>query len=530
MADAAGLPNDIEELKRLVALRTAERDAAKAGLLLKTLEAEKLKTQIARLKRMSFGTSSERVRRELEQLELKLEEIETAEAQAEAAAGPAAAAEPAQPAQEEAPAKRQRRKLPEALPRRDIVHEPACTCPVCGGAMRKVGEDVTEILEYIPGRFEVIRHIRPACSCRQCEAMAQMPMPALPIPRAQAGAGLLAHVLIAKFCDHLPLYRQAEIYARDGVDLDRATLASWVGKAAWLVEPLADRIGRQVMAGSVIHADDTPVPVLAPGNGKTKEGRFWIYLRDERPHAGAAPPTVLYRYTPDRKGERCREHLAAFKGHLHADGYPGFGELYKEKDGKPASVTEVACWAHVRRKFFDEYKSNSSPIAKEALVKIGELFEIEREIAGKPPSQRQAVRMEKAKAKLDALAAWMDAQLQLISGKGDLAKAIRYARSRWEALTCYCADGRLEISNNAAENAVRPISLGRKNWLFAGSDTGGERAAIFYTLIRSAKMNGLEPEAYLRDVLTRIGEYPINAIDDLLPWNIGKPMALRAAA
>jgi transposase len=530
MADAAALPSDIEELKRLVALRTAERDAAKAGLLLKTLEAEKLKTQIARLKRMSFGASSERVRRELEQLELKLEEIETAEAQTEAAQETPAAPEPAQPSQKEAPAKKQRRKLPEALPRREIVHEPASTCPACGGTMRKVGEDVTEILEYVPGRFEVIRHIRPACSCRQCEAMAQMPMPSLPIPRAQAGAGLLAHVLVAKFCDHLPLYRQAEIYARDGVDLDRATLASWVGKAAWLVEPLAERIGRHVMAGSVIHADDTPVPVLAPGNGKTKEGRFWIYLRDERPHGGTAPPAVLYRYTPDRKGERCREHLAAFKGHLHADGYPGFGELYKEKDGKPASVTEVACWAHVRRKFFDEYKSNGSPIAKEALAKIGELFDIERPVAGKPPSQRQAMRTEKAKPKLDALGTWMDAQLQLISGKSDLAKAIRYARSRWEALTCYCADGRLEISNNAAENAVRPVSLGRKNWLFAGSDAGGERAAIFYTLIRSAKMNGLEPEAYLRDVLPRIGEHPINAIDDLLPWNIGKPAALSAAA
>ncbi len=460
MADAAGLPNDIEELKRLVALRTAERDAAKAGLLLKALEAGKLKTQIARLKRMSFGASPERVRRELEQLELKLEEIETAEAQAE----PAAAAEPAQPAQEEAPAKKQRRKLPEALPRRDIVHEPACTCPVCGGAMRKVGEGVTEILEYIPGRFEAIRHIRPACSCRKCEAMAQKPMPALPIPRAQAGAGLLAHVLIAKLCDHLPLSLQAEVYARDGVDPGRATLASWVGKAAWLVEPLADRIGRHVMAGSVIHADDTPVPVLAPGNGKTKEGRLWVYLRGERPHAGAAPPAVLYRYTPDRKGERCREHLAAFKGHLHADGYPGFAKLYEEKDGNPASVTEVACWAHVRRKLFDEHQSNSSPIAKEALAKIGELFEIERAITGNLPAQRQAARMEKAKPKLDALVAWMDAQLQLISGKGDLAKVIRYARSRWQALTCYCTDGRLEISNNAAENAVRPVSLARKPW------------------------------------------------------------------
>ncbi len=383
MADAIDLPKDFKQLKALYLAQTVELAAAKAGLLLKTLEAEKLKTQIARLKRMSFGASSERVRRELEQLELKLEEIETAEAQAEAAAEPAAT-EPSQPAQEEAPAKKQRRKLPEALPRHDIVHEPASACPACGGLMRKVGEDVTEILEYIPGRFEVIRHIRPACSCRKCEAMAQKPMPALPIPRAQAGAGLLAHVLIAKFCDHLPLYRQAEIYARDGVDLDRATLASWVGKAAWLVEPLADRIGRHVMAGSVIHADDTPVPVLAPGNGKTKEGRFWIYLRDERPHAGAAPPAVLYRYTPNRKGEHCREHLAAFKGHLHADGYPGFGELYKEKDGKPALVTEVACWAHVRRKFFDEHKSHGSPIAGEALAKIGELFDIEsRPASGK---------------------------------------------------------------------------------------------------------------------------------------------------
>ena len=396
--------------------------------------------------------------------------------------------------------------------------------------MRKVGEDVTEILEYIPGRFEVIRHIRPACSCRKCEAMAQKPMPSLPIPRAQAGAGLLAHVLIAKFCDHLPLYRQAEIYARDGVDLDRATLASWVGKAAWLVEPLSERIGRHVMAGSVIHADDTPVPVLAPGNGKTKEGRFWVYLRDERPHAGAAPPAVLYRYTPDRKGERCRSHLAAFKGHLHADGYPGFGELYKEKDGKPASVTEVACWAHARRKFFDVHHSNGSPIAKEALGKIGELFEIERAIAGKPPGQRQAARMEKAKPKLDALG---DLDGHAIAAHPRQKRSCRRHPLRALALgglTCYCADGRLEISNNAAENAVRPISLGRKNWLFAGSDAGGERAAIFYTLIRSAKMNGLEPEAYLRDILDRIGEHPINAIDALLPWNIAKPAALSAAA
>jgi transposase len=529
MTIAAELPDGIEELKRLLVASRAELAAAKAGLLTRTLEVEKLKIEIARLRRMNFGASSERMRRELEQLELKLEELETAEAEAEAAAQtPSAAAEEAPP--EETPAKKKRRKLPEALPRREIVHEPACTCPDCGGAMRKVGEDVTEILEYIPGRFEVIRHVRPAFSCRKCEAMVQKPMPALPIPRGQAGPGLLAHVLIAKFCDHLPLYRQAEIYARDGIDLDRATLADWVGKMAWLVKPLADRIGSHVMAGSVIHADDTPVPVLAPGNGKTKTGRFWVYLRDERPHAGAAPPAVLYCYTPDRKGEHCRTHLASFAGHLHADGYSGFDELYEAKDASLACVTEVACWAHVRRKFFDVHKSNGSPIAKEALNKIGALFDIERTIAGKTPGQRKAVRMARAKPKLDALASWFDWQLKLISSKSDLAKAIRYARSRWEALTCYLADGRLEISNNAAENQIRPLALGRKNWLFAGSDAGGERAAVIYTLIRSDKLNGVEPEAYLREVLTRIGEHPINAIDALLPWNIFPAATLSVAA
>lgn len=529
MADAVELPNDIGQLKELVLARTAELAAAKAGLVTKTLEIEKLKIQIARLKRMSFGASSERMSRELEQLELKLEELEAAEAEAQAALEVPAAAEE-EPAQEAAPAKKQRRKLPEALPRREIVHEPACTCPACGGALRKVGEDVTEILDYVPGRFEVIRHIRPAYSCRKCEAMAQKPMPALPIPRGQAGPGLLAHVLIAKFCDHLPLYRQAEIYARDGVELDRATLADWVGKVAWLVQPLAEKIGQHVMAGSVIHADDTPVPVLAPGNGKTKEGRFWVYLRDERPHAGKVPPAVLYRYTPDRKGEHCRSHLASFKGHLHADGYSGFNALYEDKDAKPALVTEVACWAHVRRKFFDVHKSNGSPIAKEALDRIGALFDIERAIAGKPPGLRKAARMDKAKPKLDAFAGWFDEQLKLIPGKSELAKAIRYARSRWEALTCYCGDGRLEISNNAAENAIRPLTLGRKNWLFAGSDAGGERAAIFYTLLRTAKLNGIEPEAYLREVFTRIGEHPINDIGALLPWNIARPATLSVAA
>jgi len=396
MRSAADLPNDVDELKRRLI-------AAEAGLLAKTLESEKLKFELARLKRMSFGQSSERIEREIAQLELKLEEIETMAAEAATTdAAPAGEDEPVPTGTHE---KKPRRKLPDHLPRRDETHEPAtCACPRCGTErMRKVGEDVTEVLEYVPGRFEVVRHVRPAYSCSKCEAMAQAPMPAMPIPRAMAGASVIAHVIMSKYADHLPLYRQAEIYARDGLDLDRGTLADWVGKAAWLLRPLADRIAKHVMAGNVIHADDTPVPVLAPGNGKTKTGRLWIYLRDERQHAGPAPPAVLYRYTPDRKGERCREHLAPFSGHLHADGYAGFAELYERAEGRPAKVTEVACWAHVRRKFFDVHKANGSDIAREALERIGALFDIERGITGQSPERRRRARQSAAKDKLDNL-------------------------------------------------------------------------------------------------------------------------------
>ncbi len=544
MGRAADPPDDIEALKQLVVARTAERDAfkierdvavaerdaAKAGLINKTLEVEKLKFELARLKRMTFGASSERIKREIAQLELKLEELESDGAQGEPPAAPEPP--PAEQHSAEACEKKPRRKLPEHLPRTTKTHEPASpVCASCGSdRLRKVGEDVTEVLEYTPGRFEVTRHVRPAYSCRVCEAMMQAPMPALPIERGQAGPSLLAHVATGKYCDHVPLYRQAEIYARDGVDLDRAMLANWMGRIAWLIAPLADRIGEHVMAGSVIHADDTPIPVLAPGNGKTRTGRLWVYLRDERPHAGPAPPAVLYRYTPDRKGEHCRAHLASLRGHLHADGYSGFQELYESAQGMPPSVVEVACWAHVRRNFFDVHKANGSPIAKEALDRIGALFDIERAIAGQLPERRRRVRGEAAKPRLDALAGWFDEQLRRIPGRSELAGAIRYARSRWDALTRYIDDGRLELSNNAAENAIRPLKLGAKNWLFLGSDAGGERAAIFYTLIRSAKLNGLEPEAYLREVLTRIGRHPINRLDDLLPWNIPRPATHSVAA
>src|SRR5256886_2448038 len=345
-----------------------------------------------------------------------LDELET-----EAAVGPVAADPSTTDEDDESAAVRRkspgRRPLPEHLPRREIVHTPDCTCPACGGVMRKVGEDISEVLDYIPGRFEVIRHLRPAFSCRACESMVQMPMPSLPIERGRPSPGLLAHILVSKYCDHTPLYRQAGIYAREGVDLDRAVMANWVGKSVWIAAPLVEAIGDHVMAAATLHGDDTPVPVLAPGAGKTKTGRLWVYLRDERPYGGQGPPAVVYRYSPDRRGEHPRAHLAAFHGFLQADGYSGFGPLYETANGQPATVTEVACWAHVRRQFYDIHVASNAPIAGEALQRIGQLFDIERAAMGRPPDQRQLLRQSSARPIMDDLAAFLDASLATISGR-----------------------------------------------------------------------------------------------------------------
>jgi transposase len=537
--DLANLPNNIDTLRGIIVTQAAdfaaelgaretELAAAKAGLVAKALEIEKLKLQIARLRRVQFGRSSEKIARTIEQLELMLEDLE-----AETSAATASATSPAADIEQSSSSKSKRsgrKPLAEHLPRQEVVHEPSCTCPSCGGEMRKVGEDVTEVLDYVPGHFKVIKHIRPAFSCRRCESMVQMPMPSLPIERGQPGAGLLAHVVVGKYCDHLPLYRQSGIYAREGVELDRATLADWVGKMAALVSPLVEAVAQHVMAAEKLHADDTPVPVLAPGTGKTKTGRLWVYLRDERPYGGEASPAVVYRYSPDRKGEHPRAQLAKFRGFLQADGYSGFGPLYETANGQSATVTEVACWAHVRRKFYDIHVATNAPIAGDALARIGQLFDIERAAMGRLPQERARIRQGSARPVIDDLAAFFDATLSRISGKSELAGAIRYARSRWSALTRYLDDGRLEISNNAAERAIRPLALGRKNYLFAGSDAGGERAAAAYTLIETAKLNSLDPEAYLRDILGRIADHHINRIGELLPWNIAGGSMARAAA
>lgn len=385
------------------------------------------------------------------------------------------------------------------------------------------------MLEYVPEHWKVHRHVRPKYSCASCEHLVQANAPSRPIERGYAGPGLLAHVVVAKYCDHQPLYRQSQIYARSGIELDRSTLAEWVGTLSHLIAPLTDALGRYVMNATKLHADDTPIPVLAPGTGKTKTGRLWTYVRDDQPAGSTDPPAVLFRYSPDRKAERPRAHLKDFRGTLQADGYAGFQGLY---DRAHDPLIEAACWAHARRKFFEIHAATDSPVAHEALERIGVLYKIEAQIRGKSAAERLVVRQAHALPRLKELHAWLQATVRQASRKSAIAGAIGYTLSRWEALTRYCHDGRVEIDNNAAERALRAVALGRKNYLFAGSDAGGERAAAFYSLIGTAKLNGLDPEAYLREVFARIAEHPVNRIDEPLPWNIRRTAAdpVRSAA
>ncbi|MDE2498568.1 MAG: IS66 family transposase [Alphaproteobacteria bacterium] len=505
--DLSALPTDVAVLQDLV------REQA-ALLQSKDLEIKRLAARLDKLKRMQFGRSSEKIAGEIEQLELLLDDLH--ENKGAAVERPAPVLGTTQ--------KPVRRPLPEHLPREELTHAAACVCPKCGGELRRLGEDVTEVLEYVPASFKVIRHVRPKFSCRRCEGITQAPMPSLPIERGRPGPGLLAHVLVSKYADHLPLYRQSEIYAREGIDLERSTLGDWVGGLASLLAPLVEALRKDVMASDVLHGDDTPVPVLAPGTGKTKTGRLWTYVHDERSHAGERPAAAVFFYSPDRKGERPQDHLKTFKGVLHADGYAGFNALFETGD-----IVEAACWAHVRRKFYDVHAANGSPVAKEALDRIGALYGVEDEARGRPPDERRRLRQQRAKPLLDALHAWLAVTKQKLSPKTELAAAIRYALGRWTALCRYADDGRLEIDNNAAERAIRPLALGRKNYLFAGSDKGGERAAAIYSLIETAKLNGRDPEAYLRDVLAHIADHPINRITELLPWNWPSPSARLAA-
>lgn len=507
------LPDDVDALRAIIAAQADQLAEQARKLQSRDTLIDKLKAQLAVLKRARFGSSSEKMDRAIEQLELALEDIEVAEAEALipvlSSVSGAAKARPS------------RQPLPDHLPRHDVTHQATCSCPVCGGSdFIRAGESVSEVLDYVPASFRVVRHIQPRLTCKGCDTQVKAEMPSLPIERGKPGPGLVAHVLIAKYCDHLPLYRQSEIYAREGVDLSRSTMADWIGKASTLLEPLLVKLREHVFAANRLHGDDTPVPVLEPGKGKTRTGRLWTYVRDGRPHGDTTPPAVCYAFSPDRKGLHPRQHLATFSGVLHADGYAGFRDLYEPREpGSPPSIREAACWAHARRKFFDLTTSGKAPVAEEALRRIGELYDIEKAVRGQPPDVRKAARQHSSTPRVESLRSWLDDNLKRLPQKSGTAEAIRYALSRWKSLCGFLDDGSIEIDNNAAERAIRPIALGRKNWLFAGSDKGGERAAAMLSLIETARMNGLDPEAYLRDVLTRIADHPINRIDELLPWH-----------
>jgi transposase len=508
---------DPEALKALVLAKHNESLEQHKELTSRSQEIEHLKLVIEKYRRMIFGSKSEKLRGELEQLELRLEELETAQAADEAAQE---SAEAVQTSSSRPDAKRRsrpgRKPLPEHLPREVVTHLPEHDCcPDCGSALRQFGEDVSEQLERIPATYKVIRHVRPKFACTGCDRVVEAPAPARPIDRGLPGSAFLAHVLVSKYGDHLPLYHQSEIYAREGVDLDRSTLAGWVGSASELLAPLIDEIRKHVLAASKIHADDTPVPVLAPGTGKTKTGRLWTYVRDDRPAALSTAPAVWFAYSEDRKGEHPRRHLRDFKGALQADAYSGFHHLYGD-----GAIYEVACWAHTRRKFHDIHVVHRSAITTEALTRMGALYGIEDEIRGKPAELRCSIRQTRAKPLLDDLRHWMEKTLRTLSTKSETAAAIRYALSHWRALTRYVDNGLLEIDNSAAERALRAVAIGRKNCLFMGADSGGQRAASLYSLIGTAKLNGLDPSAYLRIVLATIPEHPINRIEELLPWNL----------
>jgi transposase len=515
LPDLDGL--DPEALRALVVAKHLESMEQHKQLTSNTQEIEHLKLVIEKYRRMIFGRKSEKLTGALEQLEFRLEELETTQAADEAAQ---AATEATQPSSTQTDSKRRsrpaRKPLPEDLPREVVTHlPPHSNCPDCGGALRQFGEDVSEQLERIPASFKVIRHVRPKFACAGCESVVEAPAPARPIDRGLPGPDLLAHVLVSKYADHLPLYRQSQIYAREGVDLDRSTLAGWVGAASQLLTPLVDGIKKHVLAASKIHADDTPVPVLAPGNGKTRTGRLWTYVRDDRPAGFSTAPAVWFAYSEDRKGEHPRRHLKDFKGALQADAYSGFHHLYGD-----GAIYEVACWAHTRRKFHDIHVAHASPTTTEALARIGTLYGIEEQIRGKPADLRCSVRQTRSRPLLDELRQWMEKTLRSLSTKSETAGAIRYALSHWRALTRYVDDGLLEIDNNSAERALRAIAIGRKNYLFMGADSGGQRAASLYSIIGTAKLNGLDPAFYLRIVLAKIAEHPINRIEQLLPWTI----------
>jgi len=539
------IPDDIEALKKALAAVTARADQAEAELASARARASDdqaliahLKLQIAKFQRERFGPHAERTRRILDQLELQLEELEAAASEDELAAEIAAKVTSVTAFERKRPA---RKPFPEHLPRERVVIPAPCSCPACGGTrLSKLGEDITETLEVIPRQWKVVQTVREKFSCRDCEQITQPPAPFHVVPRGWAGPSFLAMLLFEKYGQHQPLNRQAERFAREGVPLSLSTLADQVGAASAALMPLYRRIEAHLLAAERLHGDDTTVPVLA--KGKTDTGRLWVYVRDDAPFGGPAPPAALFHYSRDRRGEHPQGHLATWSGILQADAYSGYGELYLA-DRQPGPLLEAGCFAHARRKFFEladvegaarkksrgERTGQIYPIALEAVQRLDALFDIERAINGKSIGQRLAARQEHSAALMGNLHAWLTEQRGKLSRNHDLAKAINYMLRRWDAFTRFLDDGRVCITNNAAERALRGVCLGRKSWLFCGSDRGGHRAAVMYSLIGTAKLNNVDPQAWLADILARIADYPANRLDDLLPWNWAKPEAALAA-
>jgi transposase len=545
-ADPAALPDDIEALKMVLLAERARADAAQTEAAVARAEQSDaralivhLKLQIEKLRREIYGQRSERSTRLLDQMELQLEELEAAATEDELEAEKAAAKTTNVAAFSR---KRSSRKpFPEHLPRERVVVPGPTACACCGGArLSKLGEDITETLEVIPRQWKVIQHVREKFTCRDCERISQPPAPFHVIARGWAGPSLLAMLVFEKFGQHQPLNRQAERYAKEGVPLSLSTLADQVGACCTVLTPIFERIEAHVFAAARLHGDDTTVPVLA--RGKTDIARSWVYVRDDRPFGGPAPPAAVFYYSRDRGGAHPQAHLADYAGILQADAYGGYGKLY-EANRLPGPITQAACWSHARRKFFvlADLAANAqrkaqgkaaafvSPVALAAVRRIDALFDIERDINGQPAADRLAVRQQLSAPLVEELESWMRQERAKFSRHNDVAQAMDYMLKRWPAFTRLLHDGRICLTNNAAERALRGIALGRKAWLFAGSDRGGQRAAMMYSLIVSAKMNDIDPQAWLADALARIADHPAHKLDELLPWSWQARERLEAA-
>jgi transposase len=529
----------IAELSAALAAQTARAQAAEAELvqaraLVSCTEAmiQELKLEIAKLRRDKYGISSERRARLIDQLELQLEELEAAAIEDALAAEQAAITDTTSAVRAFTRRKPVRKPFPDHLPRERVVVEAPTNCSCCGSdRIVKMGEDITETLEVIPRQWKVIQTVREKFTCRACEKISQPPAPFHAIPRGWAGPSLIAMITFDKYGQHQPLNRQAERIAREGIDLSLSTLADLIGHACVALAPIHALIERHVLDGGRLHGDDTTVPLLARGG--TKTARLWTYVRDDRPWNGGAPPAALFHFSADRRKEHPTRHLAGWHGVLQSDVYGGYNDLYLA-DRSPGPVRSALCWSHARRKFFEladikaiarkgkKVAEEISPIALDAVTRIDAIFAVEREITGLSAATRHEVRLQRVAPLVNDLHDWMRAERARMSKHNPVAKAINYmldGTGRWEAFTAFLDDGRLCLTNNAAERALRGIALGRKSWLFAGSERGGDRAAFMYTLIVTAKMNDIDPQAWLADVLARLPDMPISRVPELLPWH-----------